>query len=257
MTKASIQFLKWNPLYETEKPFQIFGALNEDSADQRKSNLAWHEEQVEVQDCRNNVHEFGLDSHGFAIRRLPTFTELPDREAVIGEYLPAIKKMLQAELEDVGTVFLFDWRIRESVDQVKAGGMINFRDQFQPLLPSNYAHTDTSPISVIRRIRESFPNEAAQILRQRVRAVNVWKPLSNPVEEWPLALCDGTTVGRDDLIETDSIRQGNVSSHYYVRYNPEQKCIKQLWPVENPKPRRSIEVRTLIFSAKVDTAKGA
>lgn len=52
---------------------------------------------------------------------------------------------------------------------------------------------------------------------------SVWKPLSNPVDEWPLAVCDGTTVSRDDLIETDSIRQGNVSSHYYVRYNPDQK----------------------------------
>lgn len=114
MKQASIQFLKWNPLYETEKPFQIFGALHEESTDQRKSNLAWHEEQVEVQDCRENSHEFGLDSHGFAIRRLPTFTELPDREAVIGEYIPAIKRMLQDELEDVGTVFLFDWRVCES-----------------------------------------------------------------------------------------------------------------------------------------------
>lgn len=198
MKKASIQFLKWNPLYESEKPFQIFGTLLEDSVDQRKSNLAWHEEQVEVQDCRKNAAEFGLDSHGFAIRRMPTFAELPDREAVIGEYIPAIRNMLQTELEDVGTVFLFDWRvcgrspavtprviteplqhrqltpalqIRESVNQVKAGSMINFSDQFQPLLPSNYAHMDTSPISVIRRIQESFPNEAARILRHRVRAV--------------------------------------------------------------------------------------
>lgn len=147
---------------------------------------------------------------------------------------------------------------------------------------------------------------------------SVWKPLSNPVDEWPLAVCDGTTVSRDDLIETDSIRQGNVSTHYYVRHNPDQKwyfldrqtpdealifkhfdtkpgieapctlcessshapgqrkdvygadpfffffwpdavhsSIKQLWPVENPRPRRSIEVRTLIFSAEVDTAKAA
>lgn len=54
---------------------------------------------------------------------------------------------------------------------MKAGSKINFGDQTQPLLPSNYAHIDTSPISVIRRIQESFPNHAANILRQRVRAV--------------------------------------------------------------------------------------
>lgn len=31
--------------------------------------------------------------------------------------------------------------------------------------------------------------------------------------------------------------------------------IKQLWPVENAKPRRSIEVRALIFSAEVPVAE--
>lgn len=49
--------------------------------------------------------------------------------------------------------------------------MINFSDQTTPLLPSNYAHIDTGPISVIQRIQNSFPNEAEKILQQRVRAV--------------------------------------------------------------------------------------
>lgn len=52
---------------------------------------------------------------------------------------------------------------------------------------------------------------------------SVWKPLSNPVDEWPLAVCDGTTVSPEDLIETDSIRQRNVSTHYYARYDPGQR----------------------------------
>lgn len=52
---------------------------------------------------------------------------------------------------------------------------------------------------------------------------SVWKPLSYPVDEWPLAVCDGTTVNSDDLVETDSIRQGSVSTHYYVRHNAGQR----------------------------------
>ncbi|KAL2279698.1 hypothetical protein FJTKL_13240 [Diaporthe vaccinii] len=271
MNQASVKFLKWTPLYEEEKPFQIFGDLLEESVDKRKTNLTWEEAQIQVQDLRDDAQSYRPDSHGFAVCHLPGFTQLSDRAIISDEYIPVIKKMLKAELEDVGTMFAFGWRIRESNSEVKAGSRINFGDQTQPLLPSNYAHIDTSPISVIQRIQQSFPNDEAKILRQRVRAVKY--PLTHPVDEWPLAVCDGTTVSPDDLIETDSIRQGSVSTHYYVRHNPGQRwyflnrqtpeealifkhfdskpgveapytihsSIKQLWPVENPRPRQSIE----------------
>lgn len=115
MKQASVQFLKWTSLYESEKPFQIFGDLLEKSVDQRKTNLAWEEKQIQVQDIREMAHSFELDSHGFVIAELPMFPELPDRETITGEYIPAVKKMLQAELDDVGTVFVFDWRVRVTV----------------------------------------------------------------------------------------------------------------------------------------------
>lgn len=52
---------------------------------------------------------------------------------------------------------------------------------------------------------------------------SIWKPLGNPVDEWPLAVCDGSTVAADDMVETDSIRQGSVSTNYYVKYSDKQK----------------------------------
>lgn len=127
--------------------------------------------------------------------QLPGFTELPDKKTISQEYIPAIENMLQKQLDDVGTVFVFDWRVRRtkhnrdsslttsiqiraSNTETKAGSKINFGDQSQPLLPSNYAHIDTCPISVIRRIQESFPDDAERILRQRVRAVKYVIPLS-------------------------------------------------------------------------------
>lgn len=113
MKQASVQFLKWTPLYEAEKPFQIFSDLLEESVDQRKTNLTWEEKQIQVQDLRDDAHSFRLDSHGFTICHLPGFTGLSDRGTISGEYIPAIKKMLKTELGDVGTVFVFDWRVRE------------------------------------------------------------------------------------------------------------------------------------------------
>ncbi|CAJ2509468.1 Uu.00g144940.m01.CDS01 [Anthostomella pinea] len=284
---ASIRFLKWDPIYEKERPFQIFMDLLPDAKDLRKTNISWDEEVIGVQDFRDQATDFHLDTHGFTSRRLPGFTELSDKDTIQGKYIPEIKAMLQRELGDVGTVFVFDWRIRSSRDETTTA-KINFSDQTQPLLPSNYAHIDAGPMSVLQRIQNSFPNDAARILRQRIRAVNVWKPLSHPVEEWALAVCDGTTVKPDDLVETDSIRQGSISTNYYVKYDEGQKwyflkdqkpdetllfkhfdsepgveapfalhsSIRHHHVAENARPRRSIEVRTLIFSERFEGVGG-
>ncbi|KAK5625799.1 hypothetical protein RRF57_001515 [Xylaria bambusicola] len=296
---AFVRFLQWSSLYEKERPFQIFTELLPGSKDQRKTNLVWDERQIEVKDFRANAEQYQLDTHGFSTRHLPGFRDLMDKGTVLGKYLPAVQEMLQSQLQDVGTVFVYDWRVKtirigltiwtvltfirnsrpETTDEI-----INFSDQTQPLLPSNYAHIDAGPVSIFQRIQNSFPASADKIIRQRIRAVNVWKPLCNPVEEWALAVCDGTTVKPEDLVETDSVRQGSVSTNYYAKYAPDQQwyylkhqspdealifkhfdsepgirapyalhaSIRQDVPI-GVKPRQSIEVRTLIFSEKFES----
>lgn len=111
MKQASVQFLRRNPLYEEEKPFQIFGDLLPDAVDQRKTNLSWEDKEIALQNIRDNAEKFRLDSHGFTTSPLPGFTELSEREEITEKYMPAIKEMLQTKLQDVGTVFVFDWRV--------------------------------------------------------------------------------------------------------------------------------------------------
>lgn len=187
---GSIKFLKWSTLYEHERPFQIFTELRADSEDQRHTNLSWEEKTVIIEDFRGQAQEFQLDSHGFSSCHIPGFMELTDKNIIEQQYLPAVENLLRAHLEDVGTVFIFDWRVsyqtgigylsektQDNLFQIRNSrndtvtDMINFSDQTTPLLPSNYAHIDTGPISVIQRIQNSFPNEAEKILQQRVRAV--------------------------------------------------------------------------------------
>ncbi|KAI0433183.1 hypothetical protein F5Y09DRAFT_299959 [Xylaria sp. FL1042] len=282
---AFVRFLQWSSLYEKERPFQIFTDLLPESKDQRTTNLVWDERQIEVHDFRANANQFQLDSHGFTTCHLPGFNGFLDRDTITTQYLPAVQDMLQSHLQDVGTVFVYDWRIRSSRPDT-TDQRINFSDQTQPLLPSNYAHIDAGPVSIFQRIQNSFPANANNIIRQRIRAVNVWKPLCNSVEEWALAVCDGTTVKPEDLVETDSVRQGSVSTNYYAKYAPEQMwyylahqspeealifkhfdsepgvrapyalhaSIRQDVPV-SAKPRQSIEVRTLVFSENFDSEK--
>lgn len=53
---------------------------------------------------------------------------------------------------------------------------------------------------------------------------SAWKPLQLPVRDWPLAICDATTIDRDtDLIQTDIIYPKYLAENYMGHHNPKQK----------------------------------
>jgi hypothetical protein len=50
---------------------------------------------------------------------------------------------------------------------------------------------------------------------------SVWRPLHHAVEDWPLTLCDGTTITYDDLLSTDVVREDfeeHVGSNMFVMH---------------------------------------
>ena len=52
---------------------------------------------------------------------------------------------------------------------------------------------------------------------------SVWRPLIDSVEDWPLALCDGGTVDRSDLVEADHIRRHYMGSTLYLMSNAKHR----------------------------------
>jgi hypothetical protein len=53
---------------------------------------------------------------------------------------------------------------------------------------------------------------------------SIWRPLYHPVEDWPLAVCDGSTISYDDLLETDVVREDfetHVGSNMFALYRQE------------------------------------
>ncbi|KAL5393600.1 hypothetical protein PMIN04_008710 [Paraphaeosphaeria minitans] len=250
---------------------------------QRDNNLLWEEKNVLVQDFRDNVDYFDIDNHGFTSRFLEGFARLDNMTEIDQCYISAIKDLVRKEIADAGTIFVYDWRIRDS-SVCYPEGRVNFRDQSNNLLPSNFAHVDMAPVSIVKRIQSSFPQDADLIFAQRVQAINVWKPLNYPVDQWALAVCDTNTMEASELMETDSVRQGDVTALYYAHHNPNQKWhfLRQQTPEEalifkhfdskpdvkssrvihasirhhnvapDAKPRRSIEVRALVFAGNFE-----
>ncbi|CAG8983148.1 hypothetical protein HYALB_00004591 [Hymenoscyphus albidus] len=277
--QASVQFLKWQDLYNTEKPFNIFLDMPAEVREQRKTNIVFEDIEVSIEDIRGKEHFFTLDNQGFMVSNLPPFTGTLDKATIQGVHLPAVENLLKEKVEGADRVFIFDWRVRRGDDEAHKK-FIDLRDYSAPLKPTNAAHIDTSAISAIKRVKLQLGEEASEAFKSRIRIVNVWQPVNHVVEDWPLALCDGSTVDASSLVETDIVRAGHLSSNLYIihrnsnrwHYLPQQK-LDEVWifkqfdtkpdvrahycphtsfksPIARPdaKSRQSIEVRAIVLT---------
>ncbi|KAH9909790.1 hypothetical protein F4778DRAFT_775704 [Xylariomycetidae sp. FL2044] len=215
--KESIEFLKWNDLYREEKPFQIFINIPEDAADQRATNLSWEAKSKVIVDARHNISSFSLDNHGFAFRTHPSrLGNLSDvsKDDITNSYLPEVEEIIKAEL---GSSSL---KLRRA-ERSEPSDIVDLNNPMDWLLPARQAH---SPAAVVNRIRLQFPpDEADKLLTSRVRVINVWRPIKHVVEDWPLGLCDGSSIHETDLVESDHVRRHYIGSTLYLLDRPRHR----------------------------------
>lgn len=220
---TSLNFLQWQELYEEERPFQIFINIPEDAEDQRNTNLVFEKVGLTVHDVRGHSEDFSLDTNGFMYRQHSTKTTSFRNRKFVGEnYLPEVEALLKHEVEGADQIFFFDWRLRKNAPEVE-GSIIDMNDLTTWLRPATHVHVDQSPAAALKRIKLQLPNEAERLLKGRVRIINVWRPLIDSVEDWPLAVCDGRTVDGSDLVETDHVRRHYSGSTLYLMRNPAQR----------------------------------
>ncbi len=85
--------------------------------------------------------------------------------------------------------------------------------------PARFAHVDFSEAEVFRRMSLKTPRRSG-----RVAMYHVWRALSEPPQDIPLAVCDASSLSDRDLVESDAVRDigaepWNCSEGYTVRYN--------------------------------------
>lgn len=102
---------------------------------------------------------------------------------------------------------------------------------------------DQSPEGVLHRVLLHLPEEAPFLLQGRVRVIkcvylssilldsptltggkpSVWRPIENPVQDYPLACCDSTSVLDEDLVECDHVRRRFKGSNLYTHHREGHK----------------------------------
>ena len=135
--KVKLRFLRWQDLYNKEKPFEIVTESIHGS-ENRRTNLIFstHGEQI-IEDIRGRENtRFELDSHGFAYRSIPcSFDGYGNKQRILEEYLPWAESIIKQEVGDMSRVFVFDWRVSQERQEIISGSIFGLGD---------FAHVDQS-----------------------------------------------------------------------------------------------------------------
>ena len=221
---------------------------------------------VTISDFRGRESEFTLDNNAFtSIANVSSQEhEFVDDGHIKEVYYPEVEKLLLEHVAGAKRVLLFDHTIRRA----------NPNAHRAPVLR---AHIDQTASSAAQRVRHHLPEEADALLRGRYRIINIWRPLNGPVQSFPLAYADSSTVVDESLVpiehrypdrtgETAAIRHMEGQRWYYLSgMTNEERLLLECYDSQNEKGRvphtafvdprspegakgrESIEVRALVF----------
>lgn len=184
-------------------------------ASQAGSNTAEHDGQyvwqhVTISDARR--HPLSLDRQGFALAsHETTITDFHDDQVLATTYDAELESLLAAHT-GARRVHVFDHTRRAASDSV--------RRQQTMREPSAVIHNDYTAWSAEKRLAEILPDEAATLMSGRFAIINVWRSITGTVETMPLAFCDSTTLGPDDIVAVTRQAKDRIGQIQMAHFNP-------------------------------------
>lgn len=148
----------------------------------------------------------GLEQSGFELRHAPTVADFTDDDTIRASYYPEIDRLARAAT-GADRVVIIDHTLRSSAAGHAGRGIVT------------HVHNDYTPASATGHAGRLWPASARN---GRVLQINLWRPLSEPVESAPIALADGRTIRSDDLVPCTLVypdRQGEI---FELRHYPGQ-----------------------------------
>lgn len=166
------------------------------------NNLPIEQRTVTIEDARPIQHEVSLDREGFALVRGQTR---------VGDFFdPAqVREIYMRELEALLK------EITGAAKVVASPGSVLRRSERSPgfgqngsTVPARFAHCDYSANhegSAFWIERMLAPDEAKARLSRHFAIYNLWRVLSEPPQDAPLAVCDARSVAREDIVWSDCV----------------------------------------------------
>jgi hypothetical protein len=279
---ASLPYIEANLNYVAATGEKLVSYAYKPPAGIPLSNVQVEGHATTIHDLRPAASEFALDEVGFKfLTHRSAVKEFWDEDEIRRVYYPESIALLK-RVTGATEVRVFDHTLRRRVpgkDDRSAG---------VPRQPAALVHVDQTAASGATRLRVAYPDEADALLRRRVAIVNLWRPITSPVLDAPLAVCDARSVAPKDLVASELVYRDRRGETYNLVYNPGQrwfyapemradevlllKCFDSrddgavsrfaphtaftdpTAPLDAP-PRESIELRTFLIFGEDDKAR--
>ncbi|KAM3421580.1 hypothetical protein BST61_g1967 [Cercospora zeina] len=230
--KARLRYLKRAEVYKALRPYTMACKVEEGFP---TNNLVFEYGPEElITDIRGlKPGELSLEKNGMVVVPHQFTQPTTDEEAIKkpGGYLDEVREFVSDVMTKEGIpveeVRIINWVFRTSAlyKELFANVDMTGRD-LQAHAPDNYVHNDCNYYGGDKRIRAMLGEETDKILgSKRVRLINVWKPINNPVEDCQLAICDASTVQHEKCIHGDFI----ITPDYVSQTNYAAPCEEQKW----------------------------
>ncbi|KAL4953498.1 hypothetical protein BDW69DRAFT_194817 [Aspergillus filifer] len=306
--EARLTYLEWQPNYTETRPYKISQYVGrrrtkkkkkEDEDHERTTNLVFREARnaETIKDIRGLTEDLSLnlDRNGFTYVQCspPGLTkayEYADPWKIEKIFLPECKDILKSHFEGADEVMIFDWKIRKRKSaKERRTRNPNLQGFAKQVHIDTLLTRDKIGTPIMERIRNHIPAESHHLLTSRVQLINLWRPISGPIEDHPMAVCDRGTLDTSNLINTDMIRGEYTGTMLYPQYEPDgacqwyymsrqdvgdvllfkgfdtrEDCVKYtphtsftpLIGAERSRPRVSVEVRALVFTRPNPVTQG-
>ena len=239
--------------------------------DQRTGGGDTEPRRVTLHNGRLEADHFALDRNGFRfVDHHTKVADFFDEDRIRRVCYPEMEALVKAE-SGAARVVVFDHTLRTADDEMRA------QRKIREVVPR--VHNDYTEWSGPQRVRDVVPDEAEALLDRRFAIVQVWRPIHHPVESWPLAIADATSLSERNMVVTERRYRERTGQTYAITWDPAHRWywFPQMHPdealvfkvydseregharwtahtaFEDPtsppqaRPRESIEIRTLAF----------
>lgn len=187
-----------------------------------RDNLRYDPHIVTIANARNWQEAPSLQREGIALVWHPTaVTDFRDPDEVRRVYLPEIEELVRQVTKASRVVVL------------PGGGLVRYTER-SPYFrtgvntqPARFPHVDFTPNTAPGLAPDVFGTRAVELRAgQRLVGFNIWRVVSEPPQDVPLAVCDARTVSREDLVPADGVYDDGDPATWWeleaflVRYNP-------------------------------------
>lgn len=182
-------------------------------------NCEYESRPMPIADVRAARESPDLDREGFELWDAPTAVrDFRDEDAIRSIYY---REATELALAATGgqRAYVFDHLVRRRAEDL---GALNFgRAGSRGQAAANgRIHNDYSERSGLARFERVLPEADLASCRSRFAIVNIWRSISGPVRDTPLALCDARTVSAQDMVVGDVLYPCRTGEICLVLHSP-------------------------------------